>query len=103
MYTNLDCEVLAVVLMGLLLTGLVWSESDCWFLLEISDVTVEAKDSVSSCLVSESKGKKATSKKYSTTHATFTLNVHTVSISTYPTDTRLVFKSRVGNLQGTGM
>ena len=71
MYTNLDCEVLAVVLMGLLLT-LVWSESDCWFLLEISDVTVEATDSVSSCLVSESEGKKAASKKYSTTHATFT-------------------------------
>lgn len=71
MYTNLDCEVLAVVLMGLLFT-LVWSESDCWFLLEISDVTVEATDSVSSCLVSESKGKKAASKKYSTTHATFT-------------------------------
>ena len=71
MYTNLDCEVLAVVLMGLLLT-LIWSESDCWFLLEISDVTVEATDSVSSCLVSESEGKKATSKKYSTTHATFT-------------------------------
>ena len=71
MYTNLDCEVLAVVLMGLLLI-LVWSESDCWFLLEISDVTVEATDSVSSCLVSESKGKKAASKKYSTTHATFT-------------------------------
>ena len=63
MYTNLDCEVLAVVLMGLLLT-LVWSESDCWFLLEISDVTVEATDSVSSCLVSESEGKKAASKKY---------------------------------------
>lgn len=71
MYTNLDCEVLAVVLMGLLFT-LVWSESDCWFLLEISDVTVEATDSVSSCLVSEFKGKKAASKKYSTTHATFT-------------------------------
>ena len=71
MFTNLDCEVLAVVLMGLLLT-LVWSESDCWFLLEISDVTVEATDSVSSGLVSESKGKKAASKKYSTTHATFT-------------------------------
>ena len=71
MFTNLDCEVLAVVLMGLLLT-LVWSESDCWFLLEISDVTVEATDSVSSCLVSESEGKKAASKKYSTTHATFT-------------------------------
>ena len=72
MYTNLDCEVLAVVLMGLLLT-LVGSESDCcWFLLEISDVTVEATDSVSSCLVSESEGKKAASKKYSTTHATFT-------------------------------
>ena len=71
MYTNLDCEVLAVVLMGLLLT-LVWSESDCWFLLEISDVTVEATDSVSSGLVSESKGRKAASKKYSTTHATFT-------------------------------
>ena len=61
MYTNLDCEVLAVVLMGLLLT-LVWSESDCWFLLEISDVTVEATDSVSSCLVSESEGKKDASK-----------------------------------------
>ena len=61
MYTNLDCEVLAVVLMGLLLT-LVWSESDCWFLLEISDVTVEATDSVSSCFVSESKGKKADQK-----------------------------------------
>ena len=71
MFTNLDCEVLAVVLMGLLLT-LVWSESDCWFLLEISDVTVEATDSVSSGLVSESKGKKAASKKYSSTHATFT-------------------------------
>ena len=71
MFTNLDCEMLAVVLMGLLLT-LVWSESDCWFLLEISDVTVEATDSVSSCFVSESKGKKAASKKYSTTHATFT-------------------------------
>ena len=71
MFTNLDCEVLAVVLMGLLL-ALVWSESDCWFLLEISDVTVEATDSVSSCLVSESEGKKAASKKYSTTHATFT-------------------------------
>ena len=71
MFTNLDCEVLAVVLMGLLLT-LVRSESDCWFLLEISDVTVEVTDSVSSCLVSESKGKKAASKKYSTTHATFT-------------------------------
>ena len=71
MYTNLDCEVLAVVLMGLLLT-LVWSESDCWFLLEISDVTVEATDSVSSCFVSESKGKKAASKKYSTTQVTFT-------------------------------
>ena len=71
MFTNLDCEVLAVVLMGLLLT-LVWSESDCWFLLEISDVTVEATDSVSSGLVSESKGRKAASKKYSTTHATFT-------------------------------
>lgn len=62
MYTNLDCEVLAVVLMGLLLT-LVWSESDCcWFLLEISDVTVEATDSVSSCLVSESDGKKVLQK-----------------------------------------
>ena len=71
MYTNLDCEVLAVVLMGLLLT-LVWSESDCWFLLEISDVTVEATDSVSSCLVSESMGKKDASKKYSTTQVTFT-------------------------------
>ena len=71
MYTNLDCEVLVVVLMGLLLT-LVWSESDCWFLFEISDVTVEATDSVSSCFVSESKGKKDASKKYSTTHATFT-------------------------------
>ena len=72
MFTNLDCEVLAVVLMGLLLT-LVWSESDCcWFLLEISDVTVEATDSVSSCFVSESKGKKAASKKYSTTQVTFT-------------------------------
>ena len=71
MFTNLDCEVLAVVLMGLLLT-LVRSESDCWFLLEISDVTVEATDSVSSCLVSKSKGKKAASKEYSTTHATFT-------------------------------
>jgi len=71
MYTNLDCEVLAVVLIGLLLT-LVWSESDCWFLLEISDVTVEATDSVSSCFVSESKCKKAVSKKYSTTQATFT-------------------------------
>ena len=71
MFTNLDCEVLAVVLMGLLLT-LVWSESDCWFLLEISDVTVEATDSVSSGLVSESKGRKDASKKYSTTHATFT-------------------------------
>ena len=71
MFTNLDCEVLAVVLMGLLL-ALVWSESDCWFLLEISDVTVEATDSVSSGLVSESKGRKAASKKYSTTHATFT-------------------------------
>ena len=71
MFTNLDCEVLAVVLMGLLLT-LVRSESDCWFLLEISDVTVEATDSVSSCFVSESKGKKAASKKYSTTQVTFT-------------------------------
>ena len=71
MFTNLDCEVLAVVLMGLLL-ALVWSESDCWFLLEISDVTVEATDSVSSCFVSESKGKKAASKKYSTTQVTFT-------------------------------
>ena len=71
MCPNLDCEVLAVVLIGLLLT-LVWSESDCWFLLEISDVTVDATDSVSSCLVSESKGKKAASKKNSTTHATFT-------------------------------
>ena len=71
MFTNLDCEVLAVVLMGLLL-ALVWSESDCWFLLEISDVTVEATDSVSSCFVSESKGKKAASKKYSTTQVTST-------------------------------
>ena len=72
MFTNLDCEVLVVVLMGLLLT-FVWSESDCcWFLLEIPDVTVEVTDSVSSCLVSESKGKKDASKKYSTTHATFT-------------------------------
>ena len=71
MFTNLDCEVLAVVLMGLLL-ALVWSESDCWFLLEISDVTVEATDSVSSCFVSESKGKKAASNKYSTTQVTFT-------------------------------
>lgn len=71
MFTNRDCKVLAVVLMGLLLT-LVWSESDCWFLLEISDVTVEATDSVSSCLVSESMGKKAASKKYSTTQVTFT-------------------------------
>ena len=71
MFTNLDCEVLAVVLMGLLLT-LVWSESDCWFLLEISDVTVEATDSVSSCLVSESMGKKDASKKYSTSQVTFT-------------------------------
>ena len=72
MFTNLDCEVLAVVLMGLLLT-LVGSESDCcWFLLEISDVTVEATDSVSSGLVSESKGKKDASKKYSTTQVTFT-------------------------------
>lgn len=88
MYTNLDCEVLAVVLIGLLLT-LVWSESDCWFLLEISDVTVEAKDSVSSCLVSESKGKKDASKKMFNNSR----YVHTVSISTYPTDTRLVFKS----------
>ena len=71
MYTNLDCEVLVVVLMGLLLT-LVCSESDCcWFLLEISDVTVEATDSVSSCLVSESMGKKDASKKYSTTQVTF--------------------------------
>ena len=71
MFTNLDCEVLAVVLMGLLL-ALVWSESDCWFLLEISDVTVEVTDSVSSCFVSESKGKKAASKKYSTTQVMFT-------------------------------
>ena len=42
-----------VVFTGLFLT-LVWSDSDCWFLLDVSDVTVDAKDSVSSALDSSS-------------------------------------------------
>ena len=40
-----------MVLTGLFLT-LVWSDSDCWFLLDVSDVTVDAKDSASSALAS---------------------------------------------------